>query len=134
MTRKVKKSHVWLVSGSRDFPDEALARSVMARCFKKGDIVYHGAARGVDTWAHEVAMRIGCKIRRFPVTREEWTRHGRSAGILRNDAMCNRWSLHKDGIKRALIIWDGVSHGTKYMKRNIEFLGFPMVLLHVTYD
>lgn len=121
---------IWLISGSRDFPDEALARAVFRNQFKKGDAVYAGGARGVDTWAEEEALKKGCLVRLFGA---DWDAYGKSAGIRRNAEMFDRVINSKEA-KRALIIWDGASHGTKHMLGLVENHGMPLTLVRAGYD
>lgn len=50
----------------------------------------HGAARGADTLAAEWAEVRGIETEAFPVTKEDWLKHGKGAGHLRNKAMLIR--------------------------------------------
>lgn len=119
----------WLVSGSREFPDEQLARNIFRSQFKRGDIVYHGGARGVDTWAAEEARKKGATVKTFLA---KWDEQGKSAGINRNVAMFESWNARKD--KRALILWDGISSGTAHMIRLVEGRSMPVTLIRAGYD
>lgn len=121
---------MWLISGSRDFPDEKLARHVFKSQFKKGDIVVHGGARGVDTWAAEEALKKGAARVMY---RADWDKHGKSAGIKRNRHMFDEWYA-EEGPKRALIVWDGISMGTKHMLGIVEHVGVPLTLIKAGYD
>ena len=49
----------------------------------------HGSARGGDRRADLWARRHGVSTERWPVTPEDWERHGRGAGLARNAAMVN---------------------------------------------
>lgn len=119
----------WLISGSRDFPDEALARSVFRAQFKKGDVVFCGGARGIDLQAEEEARSItGVKVKLFI---PKWNTEGKSAGIKRNVRMFDAWKTTKN--KRALVLWDGESHGTLHMLKLVEEVGAPLTLVRVSY-
>lgn len=116
---------LWLISGSRDFPDIDLAMAVFKTQFKPGDYVIHGGARGVDTWAGEVAKKKGCKVK---IYHADWEKHGKSAGMIRNNYMLDVFINHK-GPKRVLIVWDGESSGTGYMLRVVQRYGYPLTLI-----
>ena len=122
----------WLVSGSREFPDKKLAKSVMRCLFQPGDIVIHGMARGVDTWAFEIAKSKGLSQIKCPA---EWEKHGKSAGIKRNIDMVDLLMKKSDIAPiRALVFWDGESHGTKHTLLTCEQKGIPITLVRVSYD
>jgi len=80
-------SHIVLVSGSREFPSSQLVKDRIRTALTPGDRLMHGCARGVDTWAEDVAHAIGATILRRPV---DWDRYGKRAGMLRNEAMLNK--------------------------------------------
>ena len=122
------KKRVWLVSGSRDFPDKGLAYAVFKQQFCPGDLVIHGGARGVDTWAQECAEYRACKT---DVWLADWDKQGKSAGIRRNRAMLDEAYAQR---ARALILWDGVSRGTKHMLDLVERVGMPLTLVRAGYD
>ena len=79
-----------LVTGSRVWADRAAIRSALleaAEGFRPGNVtVVHGAARGADTLAGEVARELGMRVEAHPA---EWRRHGKSAGHIRNAEMVN---------------------------------------------
>lgn len=72
-----------LVCGSRDWADESTIRRWLAE-LPAGTIVVHGAARGADTIAGEVARSLGFEVREYPA---RWDEEGRAAGPLRNQRM-----------------------------------------------
>lgn len=73
-----------LVSGSRDFKDYALVERWLRALLQPGDILVHGAARGADTLADDIAKRMGIERRFYPA---DWAQHGRAAGPIRNRHM-----------------------------------------------
>lgn len=117
------KGQVWLISGSRRFPDKGLAYAALRSQFRPSDLVIHGGASGVDTWANECADALGCKIHVWPA---DWDKHGNRAGIIRNRQMLD--DAYARGA-RALILWDGVSRGTRHMLDLVERVRMPMILV-----
>ena len=74
-----------LVCGSRDWTDEGPIADRLATLAPDGSAtLIHGAARGADTIASNVADLLGWAVHPFPA---DWDRHGKRAGILRNLAM-----------------------------------------------
>ena len=72
-----------IVTGSRDWTDpEPIERALFG--LVRGSKVLHGAAKGADLIADGIARAIGLKTYRFPA---DWTRHGKSAGPIRNRDM-----------------------------------------------
>lgn len=80
----------------------------------------HGCARGVDTWAEDVARTIGASILRRPA---DWNRYGKRAGMIRNEAMLNE-ARHAEDL-RILMFWNEHSRGTKHMIDRCIALGIP---------
>lgn len=75
-----------LITGSRDWRDYDLLRSILTRTIEKSGpfTLVHGAARGVDREAAKIAVELGCKVEPHPA---DWGLHNRAAGIIRNNAM-----------------------------------------------
>lgn len=94
-----------LVCGSRGWGDAGKVRARLAR-LPTGSTVMHGSARGADAIADRAARSLGLAVDPHPVSREEWLRYGKAAGIRRNRAMLDR--------RPDLVIafWDGASPGT----------------------
>lgn len=87
-----------LVTGSRDWEDvntiaHALVDAVATRPTYGPAVepitVVHGAARGADSIADDLARRVGWTVEAYPVTSADWARLGRSAGHQRNQYMVN---------------------------------------------
>jgi len=99
-----------VISGSREYPKEnyiliykELKRLKMLYGVDKFRVV-HGGARGVDTYAHLIAKRLGFKIK---VVYPDWKKYGKKAGYIRNLLM----------VKVAhyvIVFWDGKSKGAKH--------------------
>lgn len=99
-----------LVSGSRNFSRPQLVRQIITRLVTPSDQLMHGCARGVDTWAGEAAESQGASILKRPA---DWNRHGKRAGIIRNEQMLQEARQHPNLM--VVIFWDGQSRGTKHM-------------------
>ena len=89
------------------------------------DVIMHGAAKGADTLAGEVAERMGFKVVRFPA---DWNKYGKKAGPLRNRQMLDEkpdlvLAFHPDLAK---------SKGTKDMVARAKAAG--IVVRHFTGD
>jgi hypothetical protein len=119
---------IWLISGSREFPDEALARDIFEHCFQPGDTVVHGGAKGVDSWADSEAKSAGCTIE---VYHPSWEAFGKAAGPMRNGDMLRALLDYKIQGKEvcAIVCWDGSSKGTKQMLGLVEQHGVRHILL-----
>lgn len=72
-----------LVCGSRDWADEDVIADRLADLPANTQIL-HGAARGVDQIAANIADLYGLEVFAFPA---DWAVHGRRAGIMRNLVM-----------------------------------------------
>jgi hypothetical protein len=88
--------HWLLVTASREWRDrqrmQASFLSVQQRFGGPAAAmgIVHGAARGGDQLADEVAAELGWARDPVPCTSEEWARYGRSAGHRRNARMIRR--------------------------------------------
>ena len=71
-------------------------------------VLIEGEAEGADTLAREWAETRGVDVDPYPVTRDEWKRHGKKAGNLRNQQMID------EGKPELGVIFPGES-GTKDM-------------------
>lgn len=93
------------VVGSRNFKDERFVKDMMFEAIRFDNwVLISGGAKGVDTWAEEVADMMHWKKQ---IIKPDWNKHGKSAGFIRNEQI----------IKEADIIyafWDGGSKGTKH--------------------
>jgi len=73
-----------LVCGSRHWTDrEAIRAELVRQALPPGSVVIHGAARGADTLAGEVAREMGLAVEEYPA---DWSQ-GKKAGPLRNERM-----------------------------------------------
>lgn len=74
-----------LITGSRQYTDRSMVEGAI-RTYSLPDAttIVHGAARGADTLAAEVARSLGIPVEAHPA---DWSTYGRSAGIRRNEYM-----------------------------------------------
>ena len=74
-----------LVCGGRDYDDVAQVRLYL-NFLRSVDTVIHGAARGADRLAGQVALTHGCAVEEYPA---DWSGRGKMAGMERNRIMLN---------------------------------------------
>lgn len=102
-----------IVAGSRVICNRKLVFDIIGQSKFQIDGVIEGEALGVDTLGRKWAESKGIEILPFPVTKDEWRRYGKSAGMRRNERMAK--------IADALIlIWDGTSSGSRNMKELMQ--------------
>lgn len=83
-----------LVCGGRDFDDKGLLYATLTRIWREirqngvKVILVHGGARGADRLAGQWAEEMGVPC---IVHAADWDRYGRSAGIIRNIEMFDKW-------------------------------------------
>jgi len=111
-----------LICGGRA-PDSEVSDSVHNWCVENlsgGDVVIHGAARGVDTLAMTAAQMIpGVLHSPFPA---DWDKDGRAAGPIRNSRML------KEGNPDKVVAFPG-GRGTADMVRKARGAGVPVELV-----
>lgn len=94
-----------IIAGSRGITDFKLVENIINNCIWEITTVISGGARGIDKlgelWAEK--NNIPCEV--FPA---DWDTFGKKAGYLRNIEMANT----ADAL---IVIWDGLSKGTKHM-------------------
>lgn len=56
--------------------------------------VIHGAADGADKIAHEVALRLGFRVKPCPIPKADWNKYGNGAGYRRNRYMAETYHPH----------------------------------------
>ncbi len=104
-----------LVCGDRNWKDKEAIRSALMSLGP--EVVIHGAARGADSLAGEVANDLNISVEVYPA---QWSLYGRGAGPIRNQQMI-------DEGKPDMVIWFhrdlDSSKGTKNMVHKAEDLG-----------
>lgn len=113
-----------IVCGSRDFDDDELLSSELARIYDSPErsgghlVIVHGAARGADMLAGRWAQLVpGAAEEPHPAN---WTGYRNAAGPIRNCEMA------KAGADLCLAFWDGKSAGTKDMITQAVCHGIPV--------
>lgn len=93
------------IVGSREFPDKELVENITQQLIDDYPdfILVSGGARGVDTWASDVAIK-NSKISIACIP--DWNRYGRRAGAIRNQIIVDKADM-------ILAFWSNQSCGTK---------------------
>ena len=89
-----------LIVGSRSITDFDLQGHIPPET----DLIISGGANGVDTLAEQYADKY--RISKV-IVHPDYARYGKAAPLKRNEVMV-------DMCDEVLVIWDGVSRGTKY--------------------
>lgn len=111
-----------LVCGSREWTDRAaILREIEKLAIT--DIVIHGAARGADRIAGEIATSYGLQVRAFPA---QWDRYGKSAGPFRNQQMLDQ----QPDLVLAFTPDLEKSIGTRHMVRIARAAGVPVEIFN----
>lgn len=100
------------VVGSRTFPDEQLVRNVLLAILKPWHVVVTGGAKGVDTWAQDIATKLEVQT---CVHRPDWSQ-GKGAGLKRNTIIVRDSDV-------VIAFWDGQSRGTLDSIQKAKALG-----------
>lgn len=119
-----------IIAGSRSITDYNTVCDAMAAAAEQGVFpteVVSGTARGVDRlgerWAQE---------HKIPVTqfKADWEQHGRAAGYLRNRQMAE-YARAEANVGACVLVWDGVSNGTRHMAKAAAECGLTVVQIVV---
>ena len=94
-----------IIAGSRSICDYNELLKVIASCPWEITEVISGTAKGVDKLGERWAEENNIPCLRYPAN---WTKYGKSAGMIRNSQMA-------DVADATIVLWDGVSKGTKNM-------------------
>jgi hypothetical protein len=107
-----------VVTGGRDFADEALVEKALGGVHRKHGIaaLIEGEARGADRLCASWAERHAIPVERFPA---DWDRHGKRAGHLRNQQMID------EGKPDAAVAFPG-GRGTADMVARLTAQGIPV--------
>ena len=112
-----------LVTGSREWTDRGVIRHAL-ETLPRDTVIIHGAARGVDRIAGEIATELGFMVEPYPA---DWGTYGRkAAGPIRNRQMLVEgkpdvvYAFHDDLWKK--------SKGTKNMANQALHAGVPVIL------
>jgi hypothetical protein len=108
-----------LICGDREWDDRSAIAKVIDRLSDDSTVI-HGAARGADSIAGELAAERGLNVRAFPA---EWHRYGRGAGPRRNQQMLD------EGQPNLVVAFHSnldKSRGTADMVRRARKAGLPV--------
>lgn len=74
-----------LIYGGRDFMDREFMEDVLRTHLEPDDVIVHGGAPGADSLGGDIAGRVlGHEVEVHPA---QWSKHGKSAGPIRNQEM-----------------------------------------------
>lgn len=117
------EQRVVVFSGDRNWTDVAHVARVLERYDPFHTTIRHGACRGLDRIAGELAKNLGFEVDAMPA---DWDKHHRAAGAIRNQAMLDkepkpvRVHLFHDDLEN--------SKGTKRMAEQAKRAGVPRTL------
>lgn len=94
-----------IIAGSRNVNDYKLVTEAMNRCNFDVTEVVCGMATGIDRLGETWAIANNKPVKEMPA---DWSKHGKAAGPIRNRQMAEYCDA-------AVVIWDGVSPGTRNM-------------------
>lgn len=107
-----------IVCGGRDWIDSEVIRLALSQ-LPADTVIRHGAARGADRIADEIARELGLKTWAFVA---EWDRLGRGAGRVRNLAMLDTQPIPS----LVLAFPTKASRGTWHTVREAKKRGIPV--------
>ena len=107
-----------IVAGCRDFNDRDFVFKAIEESGFDIEEIISGKARGVDTAGEWYAYENRIKRTAMPA---DWTTHGKAAGPMRNAAM----AAYADAL---ILIWDGVSSGSRDMLQKMLSLKKPVFI------
>ncbi len=105
-----------LVTGSRTWTDATKVAQTLAG-HPRGTVFVHGAARGADQLAGDIAHGLGYDVEEYPA---DWRGKGKRAGIIRNLQMLDT------GPDKVIAFWDGQSTGTRHTITEACQRGIPV--------
>lgn len=109
------------IVGSRKFEDYDLLLKYLKDTSGITAVV-SGGARGADTLAERYADEHGLEKIIFPITSEDWKKHGYAAGPIRNKQIV-------EACDAMIAFWDGESTGTKDSIKQCQKAGKPVKVI-----
>lgn len=107
----------FLIVGSRSIADFNFEGVVP----READLIISGGANGVDTLAEKYADKH--RLSKL-ILRPRCDLYGKAAPLKRNEAMA-------DIADEVLVIWDGVSRGTRYTAEYAKKKGKPVTVIEI---
>ena len=111
-----------LICGDRNWNDPAAIQRELVARRESISCVIHGAARGADSMAGEIAKGLGLVVAAYPA---QWDKYGRAAGYIRNRQML------VEGKPDSVFAFHeriSTSKGTKHMMEIAAAAGVPVIL------
>lgn len=110
-----------IIAGSRSFNCYlTLLDAIRQFPFEITEVI-SGTANGADKLGEQWAEEHGVPIIQFPA---DWSKYGKRAGYVRNEQMAK----YAEG---ALILWDGISPGSKHMINIAKQINLPYYIYTV---
>lgn len=94
-----------IIAGSRDITSYSELEQAIADSEFEITRVICGCARGADKLGEQYAIKNRIPIDMHPA---DWSTHGKSAGYIRNKLMA-------ENADACIVLWDGISRGSKHM-------------------
>lgn len=107
-----------LIAGSRTISDKQYVYDAIDSLDIVITEIISGGAQGVDTIGEQYASDNNIPVKRFF---PDWTKFGKSAGVLRNKEMVNCADI-------VVVVWDGLSRGTQSTMKFAEDAGKPLYI------
>lgn len=104
-----------IIAGSRSFNCYLTLLEAIKQFPPQITTVISGTARGADQLGEYWARKHNVPIEQYPAN---WGKYGKRAGYIRNEEMAKVADC-------ALILWDGISPGTKHMINICERVNLP---------
>lgn len=119
------KYYKLIIAGSRGWTNKQELHNAVSEFLVNNNVtgriqIVSGTARGADQMGEAYARTNNWSIKQFPA---DWNTYGRAAGYRRNEDMAK----YADG---CIVLWDGVSKGSKHMYNLAIKHGLDVMLVH----
>jgi hypothetical protein len=104
-----------IIAGSRSLIKISTISEAIEKCGFDITEIVSGCAVGADSLGEYYALQNNIPVKKFPAP---WDQYGKAAGAIRNHKMAE----YADA---AVIIWDGVSKGSKHMINQMSLFRKP---------
>ena len=94
-----------IIAGSRSIDSYYQVSTAIKESGFEVTTIISGTASGVDSTGEVYGLENDIRIERYPAN---WKEHGKSAGYLRNVEMSENGNA-------LIVVWDGLSNGSKHM-------------------
>ena len=107
-----------IIAGSRTLDDPEPLLLAIDNCPWTITTIISGRAKGADTIGEAYAEAFGIPVMSFPA---DWDKQGKSAGRIRNEEMAKV-------AQACIVLWDGISPGSKNMIGLAKTYGLPLMV------